>query len=147
MEADHEIELEEVLGPAGLAAGEELGSGEILQVFVVSEDLNRITGAFQVAAPLFKHFIDREELFVMSIIIELGRSEGAGVERDRVEVAIIAVDGEYRGKSIIECISFNDDFGVGYPVSEYRSGGEGLLESFESGPTCGVKVPWDIFAG
>ncbi|KAF8627555.1 hypothetical protein AX17_006178 [Amanita inopinata Kibby_2008] len=147
METDDEVELAEELGPVGLAVGEELSSGEVLQVLVVSENLNRITRAFQIVVPLFKHFMDRKELFVTGIIVELSQSEGVGVEHNGVEVAIIAVDGEYCSKSIIRCIGFNSDFGVGYPVGEYQSRGEGLLESFKGGSTCGVKVPWDIFVG
>ena len=36
-EADGEVELREVLRPAGLMVGQDLGAGEVLQVFVVRE--------------------------------------------------------------------------------------------------------------
>ena len=40
MEADCEIECRQVLRPSGLLAGEHFGSGEILEVLVIGDDVD-----------------------------------------------------------------------------------------------------------
>ena len=42
-EADDEIELREILGPAGLMTGKNLGRGEILKVLMVRDHVDRNT--------------------------------------------------------------------------------------------------------
>ena len=71
VEADGEVELGEVLRPAGLTAGQDLGAGEILQVFVVSDHINRRGGALKVVSPVLEGLKDGQELLVMGVIVQL----------------------------------------------------------------------------
>ena len=41
VEADGKVELGEVLRPAGLTVGQDLGAGEVLQVLVVGDHIDR----------------------------------------------------------------------------------------------------------
>ena len=70
-EADGEVELGEVLQPAGLTAGQDLGAGEVLQVLVVGDHINRRGGALEVVAPVLEGLKDGQQLLVMGIIIQL----------------------------------------------------------------------------
>jgi len=49
--------------------GENLRGGEVLQVFVVSHDVNWEGRALQVVTPALESLEDSEELLVMSIIV------------------------------------------------------------------------------
>ena len=70
-EADGEVKLGEVLRPAGLMAGQDLGAGEILQVLVVSDHIEWRGGALEVVLPVLEGFEDGQELLVMGIIVQL----------------------------------------------------------------------------
>ena len=58
MEANHEVELGEVLGPLGLTVSQDLGSGEVLKVFMIGDDVNGSTGAFKIVSPDTEGFKD-----------------------------------------------------------------------------------------
>jgi len=62
--------------------GENLRGREILQVFVVGHDINREGRALQVVMPVLEGLEDSEELLVVSIVVQLGCGQSAGVERD-----------------------------------------------------------------
>jgi len=68
-EADGEVELGEVLRPAGLTAGQDLGAGEIFQVLVVGDHINRSGGALKVVSPVLKGLKDGQKLLVMGVVI------------------------------------------------------------------------------
>ena len=53
-EAEGEVELGEVLRPAGLTASQDLGAGEVFQIFVVSDHINQSGGALKVVSPVLK---------------------------------------------------------------------------------------------
>ncbi|KAG6874033.1 hypothetical protein C0993_000872, partial [Termitomyces sp. T159_Od127] len=57
-----EVVLREDFRPAGLAAAELLGHGEVLQVVVVQVDLDAVWGALEVGPPLLEGLDDGEEL-------------------------------------------------------------------------------------
>ena len=71
VEADGKVELGEVLRPAGLTAGQDLGAGEILQVLVVSDHISRRGGALKVVSPVLEGLKDGQELLVMGVIVQL----------------------------------------------------------------------------
>ena len=70
-EADGEVELGEVLRPAGLMAGQDLEAGEVLQVLVVGDHINWRGGALEVVAPVLEGLEDGQQLLVLGIIIQL----------------------------------------------------------------------------
>src|SRR5882757_8906315 len=82
----------------------------------------------------------------MSVIVELGRSEGVGVESDGAELIIRTLDRENTSDGIVGGISLNDNGHIRHPVRKHRSSGEGGFESGESLPTIISEVPRGIFA-
>jgi len=64
-----EVELGEVLRPVGLMAGQDLGAGEIFQVLVVGDHINRSGGALKVVSPVLKGLKDGQKLLVMGVVI------------------------------------------------------------------------------
>ena len=68
-EVDGEVELGEVLRPAGLTAGQDLGAGEILQILVVGDHVDRSGGALKVVSPVLEGLEDGQKLLVMGVII------------------------------------------------------------------------------
>ena len=61
----------------GLPASEDLGGSEIFQIFVVSNNIDRSSAAFQVLLPTLDSFKDHKEFFVIYVVIEFSRVEGA----------------------------------------------------------------------
>lgn len=57
-EADDEMELGEVFGPAGLTAGKKFGRSKVFQILVVGDDVNRSAGTFQIMAPDAEGFMN-----------------------------------------------------------------------------------------
>jgi len=51
---DGEVELGQVLRPAGLMVSQDLGAGEVFQVFVVGDHINRSGRALKVVLPVLK---------------------------------------------------------------------------------------------
>ena len=70
-EADGKVELGEVLRPAGLTAGQDLGAGEILQVLVISDHIDQRGGTLKVVSPVLEGLEDGQQLLVMGIIVQL----------------------------------------------------------------------------
>ena len=70
-EADGEVELGEVLRPVGLTAGQDLGTGEVLQVLVVGNHIDWRGGALKVMSPVLESLEDGQQLLVMGIIVQL----------------------------------------------------------------------------
>ena len=70
-EVDGEVELGEVLQPAGLTAGQDLGAGEILQVLVVGDHIDWRGGTLEVVSPVLEGLEDGQQLLVMGIIVQL----------------------------------------------------------------------------
>ena len=54
VEPDGKVELEEILQPAGLTVGQDLGAGEILQVLVVGDHINQRGGTLEVVSPVLE---------------------------------------------------------------------------------------------
>ena len=86
VEVDGEVELEEVLQPVGLTAGQDLGAGEILQVLVVSDHISWRGGALKVVSPVLEGLKDGQQLLVMGIIIQLRGRQSPRIVSDRSEL-------------------------------------------------------------
>jgi len=69
VEADGKVELGEVLRPAGLTAGQDLGAGEILQILVVGDHINRSGRALKVMSPVLEGLEDGQKPLVMGVIV------------------------------------------------------------------------------
>ena len=71
MEANGKVELGEELRPAGLTTSQDLGGGEIHQILVVSDHINRGSGAFKIMSPVLEGLEDGQQLLVMGVIVQL----------------------------------------------------------------------------
>ena len=71
-----------------------LGGGEVLQIFVVSHDIDRGGWSLQIVMPVFENLEYGEELLIMSIIIQLGHGQGLGVKHDWVNFTVRVGNGE-----------------------------------------------------
>ncbi|KIM65442.1 hypothetical protein SCLCIDRAFT_112672 [Scleroderma citrinum Foug A] len=134
-EADQKVELREELQPMSLAVGEDLGGGKVFQVLVIGDHIHWSCRALEVVMPVAEGLKDRKEFLVMSVIIQLWRGHGVGVECNRSEFTIGACDGEDASNSIVRGISFNSERSIRDPMSKDRSRGKGLLQGIESGVT------------
>ena len=101
MGTDDKIELGKVFGPTGLLLGKDLGRGEILKVLMIRDHIDRSTRTFEVVSPDTESIKDCQQFFVMSVIVEFRRTEGAGMEGHRVDFAGIGLDGEDGAKGIV----------------------------------------------
>ena len=84
--------MAEVFRPSRLATVQEFCGGEVFQIFVVGNNIDGGSGTFKVVTPDAERFEDSEEFFVMDVIVEFGRREGAGKEADRVNFTIFTDD-------------------------------------------------------
>ena len=142
MEANQKVELREELQPMSLAAGEELGGGKVFQVLVIGDHIHWSCKALKVVTPVAEGLKDCKEFLVMSVIIQLWRGHGVGVECNWSEFTIRVCDGEDASDSIVRGIGFNSEWSIRDPMSKDRSRGKGLLQGVESGATLIREVPW-----
>ena len=126
-EADDKVELGEVLQPAGLMAGQDLGAGEVLQVLVVGDHINRRGGALKVVSPVLEGLKDGQQLLVMGIIIQLRGRQSLRIVCDGLELRISANNGQNPGDGIVQGVSLDRKQSIGNSMSEDWSGSEGLL--------------------
>ena len=57
-EMDDKVELGKVLGPTGLSTCKDFSGGEILQILVICNNVDRSTGAFKKVSPDAEGFKD-----------------------------------------------------------------------------------------
>jgi hypothetical protein len=107
-ETDNEIELVEVFRPTGLSTGEHLRSSEILEVFVICNDVDRNGGTFEVMTPLPESFENGEEFLIMRVIIQLRGCKRTRVESDGAELIVGTVEREDAGDGVVGGVCFND---------------------------------------
>ena len=143
---NREVEGGEVLRPVSLMACKHLSCGKIIEILVVSNDIDSESGTLEVMTPDFEAFKDGKKLLVMGVIVTFSVSEGTGVEGDWVDVAIRSDSGNNAGQGIIGSVGFDKDQIVRGPMCEDRSFSEGLLESVECLVTLVTPVPGCAFA-
>ena len=69
MEMDDEVESRKVFGPTCLSMCEDFGCGEVLEIPVISDHIDRVAETFEIVSPSFECFIDSKELFVVNIVV------------------------------------------------------------------------------
>ena len=147
VEVDGKVELGEVLRPAGLMAGQDLGAGEVLQVLVVGDHINRGGRALKVMSPVLEGLKDGQQLLVMGIIIQLRGGQSLQIVSDGLELGISANNGQNAGDGIVRGVSLDHKQSVGNPMSEDWSRSESLLQEVESGAAIIGEFPRSVFAG
>ena len=100
-EADGKVELGEVLQPAGLTAGQDLGAGEILQVLVVGDHIDWRGGTLKVVLPVLEGLEDGQELLVMGIIVQLRGGQSPRIVSNGLELRIGANNGQNASDGIV----------------------------------------------
>ena len=68
-EPDDKIELREILGPLYLPLGQYLGSGKILKILMIHNNIDRIGQTFQIVSPNLESFKDSKQFLVMCVIV------------------------------------------------------------------------------
>jgi hypothetical protein len=84
-----EIKARQVQGPSCLSPVELLSHAKVLQVLVVSEDLDGMLGAFKVVSPLLKGPDDGKHLCVMDLVVPFNLVKALGQERDWMPFVIL----------------------------------------------------------
>ena len=91
---------------------------------MVRDDIYGGGGAFQVITPGGECLKDRQELLIMSVVVQLRSGEGAGVKSDRVDLVVGASDGEDGSDGVVGGVGLYHDRSIGGPVNEHQCRGE-----------------------
>ena len=146
-EANNHIELGKELRPVGLLPSQELGASKVLQVFVISDHIDRRSGAFKIVSPRSEQLVDCKQFLVMDVVVQLRSGEGPRKIGDRPDLVVRTMEREYAGNGIIRGVGFHDHQKVRRPMSENRSRGEGVLEFVKGGATGIAEIPGGTFTG
>ena len=68
---NNHVELGKEFRPAGLPTGKKFSSGEVFQIFVISDHINWGSATFEVLPPVFEGFKYSEKFLIMGVIVEL----------------------------------------------------------------------------
>ena len=146
-EANDHIELGQKLQPAGLPPSQELGGSKVLQVFVISDHIDRRTRAFKIVSPRSERLVDCKQFLVMGVIVQLRSGEDPRKIGDRPDLVVRTTEREYASNGIIRDVGFYDHRKVQRPMSENGSRGEGVLEFAKGGATGVAEIPGGTFMG
>src|ERR1700730_17037468 len=147
VESDHEIELGQELRPPGLTPGEQTDRGEVLEVLVVGNNVDRSFRTFEIVPPSGKCLKYSEEFLVVSVIIQFRDAQGAGMKGDRVDLAITCDRREDRCDSVVRGIRFDYQRSSGDEVGEDWSRGESGFQGVERGLTVIRPEPRNVLLG
>ena len=143
-ESDDKIKLGEVLRPLCLSLGQDLGSRKILKIFMIHNNLDRISWTFQVVSLNFESFKNGKQFLVICVIVQLHHSESAGVKGHQMNFIFFVNNEKDCSESIVQSISFHDKLNIRNLMSENRSGGECFLERVKSITTGGVELAENV---
>src|ERR1700730_14475195 len=127
--------------------GEQVDCGEVLKVLVVSNDVDQSFRTFEIMPPSGKHLKYSEEFLVVSVIIQFGDAQGAGMKGDRVDFAIRCDRGEDCCNSIVRGIRFDYKRSSEDEVGEDQSRGECRFQGVKHGLTVIRPEPRNVFSG
>lgn len=144
--SEAEVEIGKEHRPASLATIEYLRRHEIFEVFVVCDDGDGMWGPEKPGTMFTKAFDDAEEFLVMNFIVDFGRGKLAGVEGDRMEIAILIGLLKNTGESEIGSVGGKGTGSGGIEVVENGEGGEATLEGFEGVASGLVENERSVFA-
>ena len=85
---DKYIELSQVLKLMSLMIRQKFSSGEILQIFIVYDNINRCFRIFQVMILIIEYLINSEELLIIYIIIKFRYYKYMRKESNRIKFPI-----------------------------------------------------------
>ena len=79
----------------------------ILQVLVVSDDVDWKGGTLKVVSPNSKSVENSEKLLVMSVVVKFRRGESTRAESEWVDFAVGSNDGKNCTEGIVRSVSFH----------------------------------------
>ena len=94
---------------------------------MVGDHVDQRGGALKVMSPVLEGLKDGQQLLVMGIIVQLRGRQSPRIVSDRSELRIGANNGQNAGDGIVRGVSLDHKQSIGNPMSENRSGSEGLL--------------------
>jgi hypothetical protein len=86
---EREVKAGEVEGPLALSSAEVLCGAPVVEVAVVSDNLERLGRSFQEVSPVLEGLNDGEHLPVVDLVIAFGLLHGGGAECDGVPEIIV----------------------------------------------------------
>ena len=84
-----EVKAGEVQGPSALTSAKVLSCVPILQIVVISDDLERQGKTFQEMLPVLECLNDSEHLLVVNLVVALSYLHGSGTECNGVPEVIV----------------------------------------------------------
>ena len=127
--------------------GKNLGRGEVLKVLMIHDHIDWSTGTFEVVSPDTESIEDRQQFFVVSVIVEFRRTESVGMEGHRVDFTRIGLDGENGAKGVVRGVGLDNDQMVRNPMGEDGCGNKGRLQGFKQFPSGVGEIPQSTFSG
>jgi hypothetical protein len=124
------VEILEELDPPGLVAHDFLWLLEVLEVFVVSADANRMLGTKEEGMAALETEDDTEELFVVGIVVGFCWKETAGVEGNGMKPVLIFL-GDDDSQGIARGVRVEDKLTVPIGCAQDGLGGATLFQSLE----------------
>ena len=128
MKPDNKIKLREVLRLLHLPLGQRLGSGKVLKVFMIYNNIDGISQTLQVVSPNFDSFKNSKQFLIMCIIVQFCYSKSVGVKSNQINFIFFVNNRKNYSGSIVQSISFHDKLSIRNPISENGSEDECLLE-------------------
>src|SRR5882672_679912 len=98
-------------------------------------------------SPSFESFKNREELFVVDIVIEFQSGKSLGVECNWVKLAIWSCNRKDCSECVVGSVSLDCNLSVWDPMGKDQSCGESLFKCFKGGTALIGKVPCGTLAG
>jgi len=99
-ESDNKIKLGEILRQLHLPPDQDLGSREILKVFIICNNIDRIGWTFQVVLPNLESFKDSKQFLVMHVIVQLRHDESAEVKSHQINFIFFINNERYGNRRI-----------------------------------------------
>ena len=93
VEVNDKVESEEELQPVGLPPSQEFGCCKVLQVLVVSDDVNQSCRTLKIVVLGPKSLMDSKEFLVMSAVVELWSRQSLGIVDNRPSFLIRTMNG------------------------------------------------------
>jgi hypothetical protein len=88
MELNDEVKGQEELGPVHLVPSEEFHYTEILQIFVVGDNVDQIQSTLKVMVPCPKGLMDCKKFLIMDVVVEFGCQECSGMKSNWVNFVV-----------------------------------------------------------
>ena len=115
------VVVRQQLQPVHLLSIENTRLREILEILVVSEDLNQKFHSLKPVSPILESLHNRESLLIQYSIVTFSWVHRFQHEADRMVSIIRLFLGQDGSVSVIQCISFHSELSIQISMNENRS--------------------------